>query len=172
MIRHYEKIGLIPTPERSFAGYRLYSDGDVHRLHIVKRSREFGFSIRQIQTLLSLWDNRSRTSAEVKQLALAHSAELGARIREMEVMREALEDLAHRCHGDDSPDCPILEDLAAGSDCCAHRDTPAKQSDPFDFAKPGKASGRAKKDADAYAHDIGSLLSRTRAQRYHAHGSD
>ncbi len=119
MIRHYESIGLIPSPERSSAGYRLYRASEVHRLHFVKRSREFGFSMQQIHILLSLWDNRSRTSAKVKQLALAHSAELGEKIREMEMMRKSLEDLAHRCHGDDRPDCPILEDLAADLDFCA-----------------------------------------------------
>lgn len=113
MIRHYESIGLIPPAGRSIAGYRLYSDNDVHRLRFIKRSRSLGFSIKQIETLLGLWDNRSRESFEVKRLALAHAEELAGKIREMQTMQRTLEELAHRCHGDHRPDCPILEDLAA-----------------------------------------------------------
>lgn len=116
MIRHYESIRLIPEAGRSIAGYRLYSDADLHRLRFIKRSRSLGFSIRQIETLLGLWDNRSRESAEVKRLALDHAAELAEKIREMQTMQRTLEDLARRCHGDDRPDCPILQDLAA--ECC------------------------------------------------------
>ncbi|MGN7919563.1 MULTISPECIES: Cu(I)-responsive transcriptional regulator [Lysobacter] len=112
MIRHYESIDLIPPAGRSIAGYRLYSDNDVHRLRFIKRSRSLGFSIKQIETLLGLWDNRSRESVEVKRLALAHAEELAGKIREMQTMQRTLEELAHRCHGDHRPDCPILEDLA------------------------------------------------------------
>ncbi len=122
MIRHYESIALIPPAGRSIAGYRLYSDSDLHRLRFIKRSRSLGFSIRQIETLLGLWDNRGRESLEVKQLALAHAEELAGKIREMQTMQKTLEELARRCHGDDRPDCPILEDLAAGHEdpgCCA-----------------------------------------------------
>ncbi|ALN62756.1 cu(I)-responsive transcriptional regulator [Lysobacter antibioticus] len=113
MIRHYESIDLIPPAGRSIAGYRLYSDNDVHRLRFIKRSRSLGFAIKQIETLLGLWDNRSRESVEVKRLALAHAEELAGKIREMQTMQRTLEELAHRCHGDHRPDCPILEDLAA-----------------------------------------------------------
>ncbi|MGO1002948.1 Cu(I)-responsive transcriptional regulator [Lysobacter sp. CA196] len=112
MIRHYESIELIPPAGRSIAGYRLYSDNDVHRLRFIKRSRSLGFSIKQIETLLGLWDNRSRESVEVKRLALAHAEELAGKIREMQTMQRTLEELAQRCHGDHRPDCPILEDLA------------------------------------------------------------
>ena len=112
MIRHYESIDLIPPAGRSIAGYRLYSDNDVHRLRFIKRSRSLGFSIKQIETLLGLWDNRSRESVEVKRLALAHAEELAGKIREMQTMQRTLEELARRCHGDHRPDCPILEDLA------------------------------------------------------------
>lgn len=116
MIRHYESIGLIPAAGRSVAGYRLYRDSDLHRLRFIKRSRSLGFSIKQIETLLGLWDNRSRESAEVKRLALSHAAELADKIREMQAMQLTLEQLAQRCHGDDRPDCPILQDLAAQDD--------------------------------------------------------
>lgn len=120
MMRHYEGIGLIPEAGRTFAGYRIYSDADVHRLQFIKRARVLGFSIVQIKALLSLWSDRSRASSEVKQLAQAHADELAAKIAEMTAMQRTLQDLAHRCHGDDRPDCPILEDLAAPHRCDRH----------------------------------------------------
>ena len=112
MIRHYEAIGLIPEASRTAAGYRLYNDRDLHRLRFIKRARGLGFSMKQIEVLLALWSDRSRASAEVKQLAKQHADELGTRIAEMQAMQRTLEDLAQRCHGDDRPDCPILEDLS------------------------------------------------------------
>ncbi|UBB26866.1 Cu(I)-responsive transcriptional regulator [Pseudoxanthomonas japonensis] len=112
MIRHYESIGLLSPAERTFAGYRIYSDNDLHRLRFIKRARVLGFPIKQIEVLLGLWDNRERASSEVKELARAHADELGRKIREMQAMQQTLLDLARRCHGDDRPDCPILEDLA------------------------------------------------------------
>jgi len=112
MIRHYEAIGLIPPAGRTFAGYRIYSDADLHRLRFIKRSRSLGFPVKQIETLLGLWDDRERASAEVKQLAEAHADELGRKIEEMQAMQRTLQQLARRCHGDDRPDCPILDDLA------------------------------------------------------------
>lgn len=111
MIRHYESIGLIPPPGRSSGGYRLYADADLHRLRFVRRARNLGFPIRQIETLLGLWDDRDRASAEVKRLALAHADELGGKIAELQAMQRTLQDLARRCHGDRRPDCPILDDL-------------------------------------------------------------
>lgn len=116
MIRHYESIGLIPEAARTFAGYRLYSDADVHRLRFVKRARNLGFSMKQIEVLLSLWSDRSRASADVKRLASEHAAELAERIAEMQAMQRTLENLARRCHGDGRPECPILDDLAATDD--------------------------------------------------------
>ena len=104
-------FNLIPEAARTFAGYRLYSDADVHRLQFIKRARTLGFSIKQIEALLSLWDDRSRASADVKRLAKAHAAELAQRIDEMQAMQRTLETLARRCHGDNRPDCPILDDL-------------------------------------------------------------
>ena len=112
MIRHYESIGLLSPAERTFAGYRIYSDNDIHRLRFIKRARVLGFPIKQIEVLLGLWDNRERASSEVKELARAHADELGRKIKEMQAMQQTLLDLARRCHGDDRPDCPILEDLA------------------------------------------------------------
>jgi Cu(I)-responsive transcriptional regulator len=118
MIRHYEDLGLIPSAGRTESGYRLYSEADVHRLRFVRRARDLGFSMKQIADLLGLWSDRRRASAKVKALAQAHIAELDARIAEMTAMRRTLEHLAHQCHGDDRPDCPILDDLASPHSTC------------------------------------------------------
>ncbi len=112
MIRHYEAIGLVPPAARTFANYRLYNDADVHRLRFIKRARNLGFPMKQIEVLLGLWADPHRSSAEVKQLAQAHADELGARIGEMQAMQRTLHALALHCHGDQRPECPILDDLA------------------------------------------------------------
>ena len=113
MIRHYEDIGLIPKVSRTTSGYRVYAETDLHMLRFVRRARNLGFSVKRIGDLLGLWRNRRRESSKVKALALQHIAELDARIVEMTEMRRTLQHLAGKCHGDDRPDCPILEDLAA-----------------------------------------------------------
>ncbi|MEJ0051243.1 MAG: Cu(I)-responsive transcriptional regulator [Methylovirgula sp.] len=111
MIRHYESIGLIAPVERSESGYRLYGQSDLHVLSFIKRARKLGFSIKDIQRLLALWQEQ-RPSADVKRLALAHVSELDARIAELQGMRNTLRHLANKCNGDARPTCPILEDLA------------------------------------------------------------
>ena len=117
MIRHYEAIGLIPPASRTFANYRLYNQADLHRLRFIRRARNLGFSMKQIEQLLGLWSDPARSSAQVKALALAHAAELDERIREMQAMQRTLQSLADHCHGDQRPDCPILDDLAGGPPC-------------------------------------------------------
>jgi MerR family copper efflux transcriptional regulator len=112
MIRHYESIGLIPVAGRTVAGYRLYGPNDLHRLTFIKRARSLGFSIKDIEVLLSLWGDPKRASRDVKRLAQSHADELERKILEMQSMQRVLQDLARRCHGDDRPDCPVLEDLA------------------------------------------------------------
>ena len=111
MIRHYEKIGLIPAPPRRDSGYRDYSEADVHRLRFIANARDLGFPIEEIRTLLGLWSDSARSSADVKTLATARAEELGRKAVALEEMRRALLDLAARCHGDDRPDCPILDTL-------------------------------------------------------------
>ena len=127
MIRHYEDIGLIPPASRTHSGYRVYSEADVHMLRFIRRSRNLGFSVKQIEDLLGLWRDRRRASSKVKALAQEHIAELDARIREMTEMRRTLEHLASRCHGDDRPDCPILEDLSCGSAVPVQGTNPSRQ---------------------------------------------
>ena len=114
MIRHYEDIGLMARVGRSVAGYRIYREADIHALRFIRRSRDLGFTMKEIETLLGLWHNRRRASADVKKLALKHIADLDTRIAEMQAMRTALAKLVDCCHGDDRPECPILEDLGAG----------------------------------------------------------
>ena len=113
MIRHYEKVGLIPAADRTWSNYRLYSHDDVHTLQFVRRARDLGFSLEEIKELLGLWQDRRRRSADVRRIALEHVRDLGARIAQMESMRRTLQHLAADCHGDDRPDCPILDDLAS-----------------------------------------------------------
>ena len=113
MVRHYEKIGLIPAAARRESGYRDYSASDVSRLRFIANARDLGFSIDEIATLLSLWSDTHRASSEVKALALARAEELHRKAEALEAMRRSLLDLARRCHGDDRPDCPILEGLSA-----------------------------------------------------------
>lgn len=112
MIRYYEQIGLIPQANRSDAGYRHYNSADVHSLRFIRRARDLFFSVEQISALLALWHDRDRASADVKTMALSHAAGLKAKIVELQAMAQTLEHLADHCHGNDRPDCPILEDLA------------------------------------------------------------
>ncbi|MDP9422051.1 MAG: Cu(I)-responsive transcriptional regulator [Pseudomonadota bacterium] len=114
MIRHYEKIGLIPPAARRDSGYRDYDQRDLHTLRFVGRARDLGFPVEDIRLLLALWTDRSRASADVKQLALSRAAELRKREALLREMRRTLEHLAESCHGDDRPECPILDGLETG----------------------------------------------------------
>lgn len=120
MIRHYESIGLIPPGQRSLAGYRIYSERDLHVLRFIRRARDLGFSLEQIRVLLSLWADSGRASADVKRLAEMHIAELDTRIAALAAMRASLQTLADSCCGDHRPDCPILEGLALSEHQPAH----------------------------------------------------
>lgn len=111
LIRHYESIGIIPKAARSDSGYRTYTDSDVHVLSFVKRARGLGFSMKEIKKLVSLWRNKSRASSEVKNMALKHIEQLELKIKELQAMAKTLRHLAHTCHGDERPHCPILENL-------------------------------------------------------------
>lgn len=111
MIRYYEQTGLIPEAGRSAAGYRTYTTTEVQMLRFVRRARDLGFTVERIGELLALWRDRSRHSADVKQLALSQAEGLRRKIRHLEEMVATLEHLAQGCHGDHRPDCPILADL-------------------------------------------------------------
>ena len=114
MVRHYESLGLLARVLRTDSGYRQYSEADVRTLQFIKRGRDMGFSMAEIAELVSLWHNRRRTSASVKRIAQKHLEELDQRIESMQAMQRTLTNLLVHCHGDERPDCPILDDLAGG----------------------------------------------------------
>ena len=113
MVRHYESLGLLPPVHRTDSGYRQYTEADVHALRFIRRGRDLGFSIEEIATLLGLWQKQDRASSHVKAIAQRHITSLEERIAAMQAMQRTLQTLVHCCHGDDRPDCPILDDLAS-----------------------------------------------------------
>jgi len=113
-IRYYEDIGLIPAAARTASGYRSFSDEDLQTLRFVQRARSLGFSVKDVGNLLALWRDTERSSADVKALALGHVDRIERKIAELRAMRDTLKVLAEHCHGDDRPNCPILDDLAGG----------------------------------------------------------
>ena len=115
MIRHYESIGLVPPPARSEADYRVYGERELHLLRFIRHSRDLGFSLEQIRALLGLWQDRERPSREVRALAQQHLDELETKLAELQAMKATLQQLVHSCHGDERPDCPILDSLEDGS---------------------------------------------------------
>jgi Cu(I)-responsive transcriptional regulator len=112
MVRHYEALGLLGAVPRTGGGYRQYGARELHTLRFIRHARDLGFSMAEVTELLRLWANRSRASADVKRIALAHMAELDRKMAELAAMRGTLERLAACCHGDERPDCPILDELA------------------------------------------------------------
>ena len=115
MIRHYESVGLFPEAARTESGYRQYTENEVSTLRFIRHSRDLGFSIEQIRELLGLWQNRKRPSRQVRALAQAHLQELDEKLRELQAMKASLEHLVLCCHGDDRPECPIIESLESGA---------------------------------------------------------
>ncbi|HRN75549.1 Cu(I)-responsive transcriptional regulator [Ottowia sp.] len=112
MVRHYEALGLLGAVARTDSGYRQYTPADIHTLRFIKRSRELGFSMAEIAELVGLWHDRERASADVKRIAQRHVGELEQRIAALQDMRRTLQDLLRHCHGDERPECPILDDLS------------------------------------------------------------
>lgn len=110
-IRYYEEIGLV-RPARGANGYRDFNERDAHKLSFLARARSLGFSIDDCRTLLSLYEDRTRASADVKHLAEEHMDRIARKIAELEALRTTLKTLVSQCHGDDRPDCPILDGLS------------------------------------------------------------
>jgi MerR family transcriptional regulator, copper efflux regulator len=115
MIRYYETVGLLKSARRTASGYRDYNDQDIANLKFVQRARALGFSVKEIGDLLALWQRRSRASANVKAIASHHIEDIDRRIAELQTMKATLSKLVDCCHGDERPECPILDDLANGS---------------------------------------------------------
>lgn len=112
-IRYYEDIALL-KPARAENGYRDYSDQDVHRLRFLQRARSLGFSIEECRLLLSLYEDENRASSDVKALASEKVDEIDRKIRELKSLKSTLKNLVDHCHGDQRPDCPIIDELAGG----------------------------------------------------------
>lgn len=115
MIRHYETIGLIEAADRTSSGYRVYTQNDVETLRFIRSSRDLGFQVDQIKELLALWRDRNRASADVKKVALQHVEDLETKMKQLQNMADTLRHLAHNCHGDNRPNCPIIQELATHS---------------------------------------------------------
>ena len=125
MVRHYESLGLLPQVGRTGSGYRQYTEADVHALRFIGRARGLGFSMEEIRELMGLWQNQARASSQVKRIAQAHIDDLAERIAAMQAMQRTLQSLVQCCHGDQRPECPILDDLAA-----THGSPPSTQTLP------------------------------------------
>jgi len=110
-IRYYEDIGLV-RPQREANGYRVFSDTDVHKLAFLARARSLGFPVENCRSLLALYNDKDRASADVKAIALRHLDEIDRKLTELTAMRDTLSELVQSCAGDNRPDCPILSDLA------------------------------------------------------------
>jgi Cu(I)-responsive transcriptional regulator len=125
MIRYYESLGIFEPSARSAAGYRQYSEQDLHALHFIRSARDLGFSLSQIGDLMALWGDKQRASAEVKRLALDHIQELEHKAATLRQMADTLRSLAEHCQGDSRPECPILSGLAAHHTAGGHSLTKA-----------------------------------------------
>lgn len=112
MIRHYEQLGLLPQAMRNEAGYRLYTEADIHRVSFIKRARDLGFEMDEIAQLLSLWQDQNRSHAQVRKIAAQHMKELQMRIDQLQAMHQTLAYLVDCCAHQSRPECPILEDLS------------------------------------------------------------
>ena len=144
MIRHYESVGLFPEAARTESGYRQYGEKELGTLRFIRHSRDLGFSIEQIRELLGLWQTRKRPSRQVRALAQAHIEELDEKLKDLQAMKATLEHLVHCCHGDDRPDCPIIDTLAqdgAVTGAAHHRKTAG--------LRPGGHARRAARGAGA-----------------------
>ncbi|GAA5092663.1 MAG: Cu(I)-responsive transcriptional regulator [Alcaligenaceae bacterium] len=111
MIRDYEQKGLLVNIRRNDAGYRLYTEQDLHTLFFIAHARTLGFSLKQIAELVALWQNPTRSSADVKALAQSHIQTLEQKAQQLHEMANSLRQLVRQCHGDEHPDCPILKGL-------------------------------------------------------------
>jgi MerR family transcriptional regulator, copper efflux regulator len=114
MIRYYERIGLLPEPDRRHSGYREYTAPDIHRLQFVRRARDLGFSMQQIRELLSLWADSGRSAAEIRALAKAHLTDMEKQVRKLTEIIDTLNHLINACKKGDRPHCPIIVELGSG----------------------------------------------------------
>lgn len=112
-VRYYTDIGLIPAQARQENGYRSFDEADIRKLNFIRKARAFGFSIEDCRHLLDLYQNKGRSSADVKRITLEHLHRVEEKMRELRSLHDELEHLADACQGDERPDCPILDGLAS-----------------------------------------------------------
>ena len=112
-IRYYERIGLLPCPQRSNSGYRVFRRGDVTRLSFVRRARDLGFSLDQVKALLGLAHGRRRSCRAVQAVATAHLGEVRAKMADLRRLERVLQDMVARCGEGAMPGCPLIDALLA-----------------------------------------------------------
>jgi len=110
-IRYYEKIALLPKPDRSAGGHRVYREEDLQRLTFIRRCREMGFSLEEIRGLLSLVDGEQVSCKRVKNIADEHLMDVRAKISDLKKIERTLSKLSASCYGKEVPQCPIIEGL-------------------------------------------------------------
>ena len=110
-IRYYERIGLLPEPHRTAANYRSYGDTHRARLRFVRHSRELGFTIEEIRSLLDLSDDPARDCGEADRIATAHLEQVEAKIAQLTLLRNELARIVGRCRGGLAGDCRVIEAL-------------------------------------------------------------
>ena len=114
-IRYYERIGLMPPPERTPKGYREYSEADVERLRFISRGRGLGFSLQEIRSLLRLAQDPGISCSEVDQLARKHLDDILVRLKDLQRMARELERTIDHCGGGQRGECTILDSLRQSS---------------------------------------------------------
>ena len=110
--RYYANIDLVKPKQDSQTGYRNYTEEDVLKLKFIGKARSFNFTIEECRDLLSLYENENRPSKEVKKITLEKISEIDKKLNDLKALRKELSHLAKNCHGDDKPNCPILEALS------------------------------------------------------------
>lgn len=115
-IRYYESLKLISPAHRLDNGYRNYNESHLRELSFISHARELGFTLKECSDLLDLYNDKHRKSADVKSLALKKMVDIEAKISQLQVIRDSLHQLTQCCHGDDLPDCPIIDRLIKGKE--------------------------------------------------------
>jgi len=112
-IRYYERVGLLPRPQRTEGRQRAYAEGDVQRLYFIRRGRELGFSLADIRTLLELADRGAVACAETKDMTTRHLADVRTKVRSLKKLERALKEMTEACCPGRQRSCPILDALSA-----------------------------------------------------------
>ncbi len=110
-VRYYERIGLMPEPDRTAGGHRSYTNAHARKLAFIRRARELGFGLEEIRALLALAEPGHTSCAEVQTIAGAHLESVRAKLRDLARLEQILADTVSQCSGEPSPMCPVLDML-------------------------------------------------------------